>query len=97
MKPVTAYYAMNKEQKPVATLRFGGELLLDWEAIGRKAIVAGLQAAMEKQLNEHRESSIAADGGIMEGYRPILQSGASTSGRYESFRRRLAKWNPFSG
>lgn len=97
VKPVTAYYAMSKEQKPVVTLQFGGELFLNWQGLGRKAIISRLQVALERQLDEHRQSSIAADGEVMEGYRTILQSSSSTSGRYESMRRRLANWNPFSG
>ncbi|MFD0958426.1 lysophospholipid acyltransferase family protein [Paenibacillus chungangensis] len=97
VKPVTAYYAMSKEQKPVVTLRFGDELLLDWQGLGRKAIVSRLQVAIESQLDEQRQNSITADGGVMEGYRTILQASSSTSGRYESMRRRLASWNPFSG
>jgi 1-acyl-sn-glycerol-3-phosphate acyltransferase len=97
VKPVTVYYALGSQQKTVATLCFGDAISGDWAAMGRKSATDMLQQVLERQLDEHRAASIASDGAVMDGYRPVINGNASTSERFDVFKRRLGKWKSFFG
>ncbi len=97
VKPVTVYYALGQEQKPIATLCFGKERSEDWAGMGRRGATEGLRLCLERQLDEHRASSIAADGGVMNGYRVMVRGSGSTSERFDGFKRRMGRWFSFFG
>lgn len=97
VQPVTVYYSFGSQQKPLAALCFGEPLLGDWEGMGRKAATEFLRQTLEKQLDAQKAASVAADGGIMEGYASIVRGSPSTSERFDAFKRRLERWTSFFG
>ncbi len=97
VQPVTVYYSFSSQQKAVASLSFGAPIHADWPGMGRKPASELLRQTLEKQLDAHREASVAADGGIMDGYRSMLRGSPSTSERFDAFKRRLGRWTSFFG